>query len=82
MEAKASNHFTLAFTECEFLVDFGQAYQPEDTPIVHSRITMTPHSAVTLSGMLGELIRQYETAIGPIARKSAEVWSHTARECR
>jgi hypothetical protein len=61
VEGRAANHFELAFTDYEFLLDFGQAYDPSDEPLLHTRIIMTPRSAITLSKMLTDLIEKYET---------------------
>jgi hypothetical protein len=70
LEARSANHFTLAFTDYEVLIDFGQAYEDVSAEIVHTRITMTPHGAKTLSGMLEDLLAKYETSVGPINRRS------------
>jgi hypothetical protein len=67
LEGRSANHFELAFTRFEVLVDFGQAYQ--NAPVMHTRIIMTPHAAKTLSTMLAELLDQYERAVGPIQER-------------
>jgi hypothetical protein len=66
LEGRSSNHFELAFTQFEFLLNFGQAYERSDRPIIHTRVILTPHSAKTLSKMLTELVDQYESSVGPI----------------
>jgi len=71
VEGRSSNHFELAFTEFDFLLDFGQAYDTSKEPLVHTRIIMTPSSAKTLSHMLQHLIAQYEAELGPIVERTA-----------
>lgn len=61
---KAANHFALAFTTSEFLLDFGQAYGEPGEPVIHTRIIMTPLSAKTLSQMLQEVVEQFEKMAG------------------
>lgn len=69
VEGRSSNHFELAYTKFEFLIDFGQAYDTCERALLHTRIIMTPNSAKTLSHMLEHLIRQYEAEIGAIEEK-------------
>ena len=71
VEGRSSNHFELAFTESEFLVDFGQAYGDSGEALVHTRIIMTPRSAKTLLQMLHEMVTKYETSLGPIPERNA-----------
>ncbi len=71
MEGRSSNHFELAYTEYEFLIDFGQAYGDSGEALVHTRIIMTPRSAKTLLRMLHEMMEKYENTIGPVPERSA-----------
>jgi len=71
VEGRSSNHFELAFTEYEFLMDFGQAYGDPDEALVHTRIIMTPRSAKTLLQMLKEMVVKYEASIGSIPERNA-----------
>jgi uncharacterized protein DUF3467 len=71
VEGRSSNHFELAFTESEFLVDFGQAYGDSGEALVHTRIIMTPRSAKTLLQMLREMVAKYESSLGPIPERNA-----------
>jgi hypothetical protein len=70
VEGRSSNHFELAYTKFEFLLDFGQAYDTSDQTLLHTRIIMTPSSAKTLSHMLEHLIQQYEAEIGAIEERT------------
>jgi hypothetical protein len=71
IEGRSANHFDLAFTEFEFLLDFGQAYDNAEGALVHTRIILTPPSTVTLLHMLEDLVSQYEAAVGPIRRRKS-----------
>ena len=70
VEGRSSNHFELAYTNFEFLFDFGQAYDTSEHVLLHTRIIMTPRSAKTLSHMLQHLIGQYESEVGPIGERA------------
>lgn len=71
VEGRSSNHFELAYTEYEFLIDFGQAYGESGEALVHTRIIMTPRSAKTLLQMLQEMVGKYESTIGPVPERNA-----------
>ncbi len=71
VEGRSSNHFELAYTESEFLIDFGQAYGEASEPLIHTRIIMTLQSAKTLSRMLQKLVEQYEQTVASISRGNA-----------
>jgi hypothetical protein len=66
VEGRSANHFELAFTDSEFLLDFGQAYDNAEAALLHTRIIMTPRSAKTLLRMLKDLVARYESQIAPI----------------
>lgn len=70
VEGRSSNHFELAFTESEFLIDFGQAYGGSGEALVHTRIIMTPRSARTLLQMLKDMMDKYEKTIGPMPERN------------
>ena len=69
MEGRSANHFDLAFTKFEFLLDFGQAYNTSEGTVLHTRIIMIPSAAKTLLRMLEQMVGQYESEIGVINGK-------------
>jgi Protein of unknown function (DUF3467) len=71
VEGRSANHFEMAFTESEFLLDFGQAYGTSKDALLHTRIIMTPIAAKTLSRMLARLIDQYESDMGAITERTS-----------
>jgi hypothetical protein len=70
VEGRSANHFEVAFTEFEFLLDFGQAYDTSTGAIWHTRIIMTPSSAKTLMRMLQHMVTQYEVDIVPLPERT------------
>lgn len=71
VEGRSANHFELAFTEFEFLLDFGQLYDNQGLALIHTRIIVTPRSAKIFSTMLQDLVKKYEQTVGPIAERQA-----------
>jgi hypothetical protein len=69
VEGRSSNHFEVAYTEFEFLLDFGQAYGESGEALIHTRIITTPRSAKTLLHMLQEMVDKYEATIGPVPER-------------
>jgi hypothetical protein len=69
VEGRCSNHFEIAFTEFEFLLDFGQAYGTSGESLIHTRIIATPRSAKTLLHMLQEMVDKYEATIAPVPER-------------
>jgi hypothetical protein len=72
LEGRSANHFEVAYTQFEFLIDMGQAYQKSEPPIVHTRIIMTPNAAETLVNMLTQLLAEYKETVGPIHRERCQ----------
>lgn len=70
VEGRSANHFEVAFTEFEFLLDFGQAYDTSKGALWHTRIIMTASSAKTLMRMLQHMVSQYESEIAPIPERT------------
>ena len=64
LEGRCANHFELAFTESEFLLDFGQAFDINKEPLIHTRIIMTPRSAKALETMIHEIVEKFVQTIG------------------
>jgi hypothetical protein len=64
VEGRCANHFEMAFTDSEVLMDFGQAYDPAE-PWIHTRIIMSPKSAKMVAQMMQELMQQFDQAVAP-----------------
>lgn len=70
VEGRSANHFEVAFTQFEFLLDFGQAYDTSKQALWHTRIIMTPSSAKTLMCMLQHMVEQYESELATIPERT------------
>ena len=70
VEGRSANHFEIAFTEFEFLLDFGQAYGISTEALWHTRIIMTPSSTKTLMLMLQHMVEKYQSEIAPIPERT------------
>jgi hypothetical protein len=58
-EGRYSNVFKVGFNAYEFVIDFGQQYQPAEATI-HTRIVTSPASARNLRDVLEQSIGEYE----------------------
>jgi len=58
-EGRYANFFQIGFNEHEFVIDFGQQYQP-GPECIHTRIVTSPSSARTLTELLDDSLCQYE----------------------
>jgi hypothetical protein len=62
LEFRYANYFEIGFNDNEIVFDFGQHYQNEQQPQVHSRIVMTPAHAEALSKLLEETLSLHTSA--------------------
>jgi hypothetical protein len=60
VEGRLANHFEVAFTEYEFLIDFGQVFGDPDKALIHTRIIMNPLSAKVLLQMMREMVDRFD----------------------
>ena len=60
-----ANYFRVGYNSSEFLFDFGRHFEGEEERI-YQRIITTPSGARELNQLLGESIRGYEEAFGPM----------------
>ena len=65
--AAYANHFDVGFNAFEFLLDFAQAYDGDETMApAHTRIVTAPAYAKVFQELLERSIAEYETAFGTI----------------
>ena len=66
-EGRYANYCDVAHTAKEFVLDFGQFYQPENVQAhIHSRIVIIPACAKALLETLGNNVTRYEENFGEI----------------
>ena len=61
-EGKYSNFFKVGHNAYEIVLEFGQLYQGEDAPRVHSRVITSPAYVRELIAMLLRTLQDYEEA--------------------
>ena len=65
-EGKYANFFQVGHNAYEFIIEFGQLYQAEETPRVHTRIITSPAYARELLQTLQDALSEYGRSIkGP-----------------
>ena len=60
LEGKYANFFKVGYNAYEFILEFGQLYQSENSPRIHSRIITPPAYARELLETLAAAIRRHE----------------------
>ena len=69
LEARYANYIEVGHNASEFLIDFGQCYQPGAEARVHTRIVTNPVYAKRILETLRLSLDQYEQTWGPIQDK-------------
>lgn len=65
-EGRYANYFEVGHNLFEFVLDFGQGGQENESIRIYVRIITTPEGAETLSRLLGEALGKYRQTFGPI----------------
>jgi hypothetical protein len=65
-EARYANHFEIAFSQFEFLLDFGQSYGEEQPIQPHTRVVTGPAYVAMLLGLLQKSVDNYQSEYGAI----------------
>jgi len=68
-EARYANYFTAGHNAFEVLLEFGQFYEGDAQPRMHTRIITTPAYVKTFQEVLQDLLNRYEDLFGPIMRE-------------
>lgn len=66
IEGRYGNHFTIGYNAFEVILVFGQFYEGNAQPQLHTRIVTGPAYAKDLLELLRESLEQYEKFFGPI----------------
>jgi hypothetical protein len=67
-EARYANYFTAGHNAFEVILEFGQFYEGDRQPRMHTRIITTPAYAKTFLEVLQDLLKRHEKQFGPISR--------------
>jgi len=65
-DGRYANYFKVGYNEFEFIVDFGQFFQQEGEPVVHTRIITSPVYAKALWHTLRQSVEEFEASHGAI----------------
>jgi hypothetical protein len=67
-EARYANYFKAGHNAFEVILEFGQFYEGDSQPRMHTRIVTTPAYAKTFLEILREALSRYESLFGPAAQ--------------
>ena len=56
-----ANHFAVSFSQCEFIIDFGQSYSEVGKTVLLTRIITRPAYAKDLLEILKDSVTRYAT---------------------
>ena len=65
-DGRYANYFKVGHNEREFVLEFGQFYPEDGLARLHTRIITSPHYAKSLWATIGQSLRRYEVAFGPL----------------
>ena len=68
LEGRYANYFEVGYNALEFVVNFGQVYEPGSEGRVHTRIITSPVYAKALIETLNESMKRYESSFGGVAK--------------
>jgi hypothetical protein len=65
-EGRYANYFKAGHNAFEVILEFGQFYEGDAQPRMHTRIVTTPAYAKTFLGVLQDLLGRHEKEFGPV----------------
>ncbi|MBV9759623.1 MAG: DUF3467 domain-containing protein [Acidobacteriaceae bacterium] len=66
LEGRYANYFQLGQNAMEFIIEFGQLYESEGKPLLHTRIVTSPGYVNQLLELLLESLADYEARFGRV----------------
>ena len=67
-----ANHLEVGHNAFEFVVDFGQSFEDERGPVIHTRIITSPEHFKLFVETMQKSFEQFESTIGPIGREGRD----------
>ena len=67
-EGRYANHFSIGHNAFEVILQFGQFYEGNGQPVMHTRIVTGPAYAQILQQLLNRALKEYESTFGPISK--------------
>ena len=65
-EGRYANHFFIGHNAFEFILEFGQFYEGNEKPLMHTRIVTSPAYALRFLELLNQAMDQYQNTFGEI----------------
>jgi hypothetical protein len=69
IEVRYTNHMQVAYTEDEFVLEFGQVFQEAGDARIHTRIVTSPAYARVILDTLAQFVGEYERVTGADAER-------------
>jgi uncharacterized protein DUF3467 len=66
-EGRYANHFSIGHNAFEVILQFGQFYEGNNQPVMHTRIVTSPAYAQILLQLLTRSLAEYESTFGTIS---------------
>ena len=66
LEGRYSNYLEIGQNAFEFVLAFGQQYEDQEHPAIHTKIVVTPFHAKRFMELLLESIQRHEKLLGSI----------------
>jgi len=65
-EARYANHVAVGHSPVEFILSFGQQFEPHDEPAIHTKIVTAPTYAKAFLKILNLAVVEFEASYGRI----------------
>lgn len=70
-DGRYANHFSIGHNAYEVILQFGQYYEGNEKPVMHTTIVTSPAYAQRLLRLLTETMAQYESSFGPVPHEGS-----------
>jgi len=71
-EGRYANHFHVGHNAFEVILQFGQFYEGNSRPVMHTKIVTSPVYAQSLLQLLRQSLAEYESAFGSIPSRKPQ----------
>lgn len=70
-DGRYANNFSIGHNAYEVILQFGQFYEGNENPVMHTTIVTSPAYAKRLLRLLEEAMAQYESSFGAISNRES-----------
>jgi hypothetical protein len=68
-DGRYANHFSVGHNAYEVILQFGQFYEGNEKPVMHTTIVTSPVYAQLLLSLLRQTMAQYEGSFGSVGKE-------------